>query len=82
MALVKAGAHRQEMHEVIREHSLKAWAEVAAARPNPLLYSLCADERIAHYLELPVVRSLLDAHSYIGDAPERARRIATKIKAL
>ena len=82
MALVKAGANRQEMHEVIREHSLKAWAEVAAARPNPLTYSLCADERIARYLDLHVVRSLLDAHGYIGDAPERARHIAAKIRAL
>jgi adenylosuccinate lyase len=82
MALVKAGADRQEMHEVIREHSLKAWAEVAAARPNPLMDSLCADERIARYLDLQVIRSLLDAPSYVGDAPERARQIAAKIKAL
>ncbi len=27
MAAVKAGANRQEMHEVIREHALQAWAE-------------------------------------------------------
>jgi len=82
MALVKAGANRQEMHEVIREHSLQVWPQVAAGRPNPLFYDLAADARIARYLDTQVIRSLLDASSYIGDAPERARRIAAKIKSL
>src|SRR5512143_2478765 len=82
MVLVKAGADRQEMHEVIRKYSLEAWAEVAAARPNPLTDALCADARIGHYLAPQLVRSLLDAHGYVGDAPERARRIAANIRAL
>jgi len=82
MAAVKAGADRQAMHEVIREHALQAWAEIAAGHPNPLIDSLCADARITRYLEAAAVRSLLDAHGYIGDAPERARLIAAKIQAL
>jgi hypothetical protein len=43
---------------------------------------LYADERIGHYLVPQLVRSLLDARGYVGDAPERARRIAAKIEAL
>jgi adenylosuccinate lyase len=82
MALVKAGADRQEMHEVIRKYSLEAWAEVAAAQPNPVTDALCADARIGHYLAPQLVRSLLDARGYVGDAPERARRIAANIRAL
>jgi hypothetical protein len=46
-----------------------------------LMDSLCADERIARYLDLHVIRSLLDAQGYVGDAPERARHIAAKIHA-
>jgi adenylosuccinate lyase len=80
MAAVKAGADRQVMHEVIREHSLQAWAEVAAARPNPLIDALCADARITCHLDPQVIRSLLDARGYVGDAPQRAKAIAAKIR--
>jgi len=81
MALVKLGAHRQEMHEVIREHSMDAWAEVRAGRANPLVDALCADARITRYLDPQTARPLLDARDYIGDAPRRARWTASKINA-
>ena len=35
MALVRAGADRQHMHERLRQHSLKAWESIKAGRPNP-----------------------------------------------
>ncbi len=79
MAAAKAGGDRQALHEVIREHSLQAWAEVAAARPNPLIDALCADARIMCHLDPSLIRSLLDARGYVGDAPQRARAIAAKI---
>jgi len=81
MAAVKAGADRQELHEVIREHSMQAWAEVKAGHANPLIDALCADERITPYLDPRAARSLLDARNYVGDAPERARMIAARIRA-
>src|SRR5262249_12372334 len=40
MALVRAGADRQHMHERLRQQSLKAWDAVKAGRPNPLAASL------------------------------------------
>ena len=46
MAAVKAGANRQEMHAVIREHALQAWAEIGAGRSNSLIEALCADPRV------------------------------------
>ncbi len=82
MAVVKAGADRQEMHEVIREHALNAWAEVAAGRPNPLIDALCADPRITQHLDAASARTLLDAREYVGDAPQRARMIAARIRHL
>ncbi len=82
MAAVKAGADRQAMHEVIRQHSLAAWAEVTAGRPNPLNDLLCADAQVTRYLPVEQVRWLLDASAYVGDAPQRARAMATRIQAV
>jgi adenylosuccinate lyase len=79
MALVKAGADRQVMHEVIREHALAAWAEVSAERANPLIEALCSDRRVTQFLESGVARSLMDARGYVGDAPQRARQIVRRI---
>ncbi|MBP7689998.1 MAG: hypothetical protein KA765_18935, partial [Thermoflexales bacterium] len=78
MAIGKAGADRQVMHEVIREHALTAWAEVSAGRANPLIDALCADHTIGQWLDAATVRSLLDARGYVGDAPQRARQIIEK----
>ncbi len=78
MALVKAGADRQRMHERIREHSLAAWARIGAGEPNPLVDALCADPEITRYAQAEQARALLDASVYIGDAPRRARLIAAQ----
>jgi adenylosuccinate lyase len=82
MALVKAGANRQDLHEVIREQSLAAWSEVAAGRPNPLIDALCSDPHVTLYLHSDEARALLDARAYVGDAPQRAKLIASRIKVL
>jgi adenylosuccinate lyase len=76
MALVKAGADRQVMHERIRQHAMAAWAEVSAGRPNPLNELLSADLEITRYLSPDQVRALLNADGYVGDAPARARALA------
>lgn len=80
MAAVKAGADRQEMHEVIREHSLVAWTELTAGRPNPLLDRLASENRISRYLSPAQIEALMDASDYVGDAPERARQMAQQIR--
>jgi adenylosuccinate lyase len=82
MAAVKAGANRQEMHEVIREHALQAWAEIGAGRSNPLLETLCADPRVTQYVDAAMVRPLLAAQGHLGHAPQRARLMAARLQAL
>jgi adenylosuccinate lyase len=81
MTLVKLGADRQVMHEIIREHSLAAWADLGTGQPNSLPARLSGDERLTHYLAQPQIITLLDASHYVGDAPQRARRLAQRIKA-
>jgi adenylosuccinate lyase len=80
MALVKAGADRQEMHELIRQHSLLAWARVSAGGPNPLIDSLCADPLVLRHINASAARALLDASAYVGDAPVRARALSRVAK--
>jgi adenylosuccinate lyase len=80
MAATRAGADRQEMHELIREHSLAAWAELAAGQVNPLPERLAADSRLTRYLEPAQIMALLDAGRYVGDAPERARALAAQLR--
>ncbi len=47
MAAVERGASRQQIHEVIREHSVEAAKQVKLeGRPNDLLDRLAADERL------------------------------------
>jgi adenylosuccinate lyase len=76
MAVTKAGASRQDMHEVIREHSLMAWAKLNAGEPNPLIETLSSDARITHYVNSDAVRGLMNADEYVGDAPARALHLA------
>ena len=80
MECVKRGGDRQELHEVIRDRSLAAWAEVQAGRVNPLCDLLRADPRITQYATPEEVDTWLDAKDYVGDAPERAQALAAAIR--
>jgi len=80
MELVKAGADRQVMHEVIRSHSMAAWESMRGGGPNPLPERLSVDPQVTTYLTPERVRSLLDAADYVGDAPQRARKMAQEIR--
>jgi adenylosuccinate lyase len=80
MALGKAGADRQEMHEHLRGHALTAWAAIQGGKSNPLLSLLEQDEQIVGYLSVAQVRALMDASQHIGDAPLRARDLAQSIR--
>jgi adenylosuccinate lyase len=80
MEAVKAGGDRQELHEVIREHSLVAWADLQAGKTNPLAERLAHDERLARYLEPAQLLRLLDASDHVGDAVARTRMMAQQIR--
>ncbi len=80
MELARAGAGRQAMHEVIRGHAMAAWNDVQRGKPNPLAGRLAADPEVLRYLPAGRVRELLDATGHVGDAPERACRMAAAIR--
>jgi adenylosuccinate lyase len=81
MEAARAGGNRQELHEMIREHSLNAWEALRQAQANPLIETLTSDPGLTALLPPEQIRALLSAESYIGDAPERARELAAQIRA-
>ena len=80
MALVKAGADRQVMHDYLREHSLTAWAEVQSGKPNQLPELIIHDPEINQYLPEEELRQMMDISHYLGDAPQRTRQMAQTIR--
>jgi len=81
MEAVKAGGDRQELHEVIREHSLTAWQALQEGLPNPLGDLLTQDARINTLVDRTRIPELLDATDHVGDAPARTRQLAALIRA-
>ena len=80
MALGKAGANRQEMHEHLRRHALAAWEAVQNGQPNPLIANLVADPLFLRYLAPAEIAGLLKIEGYLGDAPQRARIMVEQIR--
>ena len=82
MALGKAGADRQEMHEHLRQHALAAWDEVQKGQANPLTGLLTADPAFSRFLKPQEIMDLMRVEDYVGDAPERALKLAGEIRSL
>jgi adenylosuccinate lyase len=80
MELVKAGADRQKMHEVIRRHSMTAWEAITRGEANAIANALAVDPAVKAFLPAEQTRALLDAGAYVGDAPSRARELASAIR--
>lgn len=80
LAAVKAGASRQEMHEIIREQAMQAWEVLRNGEPNPLAENLSKDTQILEFLSVEQVQELMDYRSHLGDAPGRARELAGVIE--
>jgi adenylosuccinate lyase len=68
MAAVRQGGDRQDLHEVIRKHSLSAAAQVKQeGKPNDLIPRLQTDP---HFAKVDLT-STLDPKRFIGRAPEQ-----------
>jgi len=80
MALARAGADRQLMHEKLREHALAAWESVQEGKPNPLPDRLRADAEISALISPDQLQELLIVQEYTGLAAGRAREMAARIK--
>ena len=59
---------------------MRAYDALARGESNPLARLLADDERIARCVDPAEMRELLDPTGHVGDAPERARRLAQRIR--
>ncbi len=82
IAAVKKGADRQKMHEVLREISMQAWADIQTGKENPLESLLINNEEIKKYINSEEIKNLLDAKSHVGNAPKKALTIVERIDSL
>jgi adenylosuccinate lyase len=80
MALGKAGADRQEMHEKIRDLTMQAWDDLKNGQENRLVEMVVAEPEFLHYLPTEELHTLMDASDYVGDAPQRAKALAEEIR--
>ena len=80
MAAVKAGADRQEMHNVLRDCALNAWEDVKIGKANPLNGFLLQDKRILHYLSENEIQNLLSVDQYTGIAKDASVNLCAEIR--
>jgi adenylosuccinate lyase len=79
---VKNGADRQEMHEALKNISLKAWGEIQEGKTNPMSGLLIENGDVKKYVSVEKIRSLLDVGQHIGTAPQRSRQLVNEINKL
>ncbi len=79
MRLVRRGGHRQELHEAIRDCSMRAWAALEAGGENPLVELLSAHQAIAALMSPREVADALDYRAHTGEATRRCDRVVELI---
>jgi adenylosuccinate lyase len=79
LALASKGMDRQEAHEILRVHSMRAWEALENGASNPLRQLLSADERIASRLTPAELDDLFRVNNYTGIAGQRSRLIAARM---
>ena len=77
---VKNGANRQEMHEVLRNISMIAWADIQKGKENPMFKLLVEDKSISYYLNKNQLEKLMSVETHIGNAPERAKQLVKIVR--
>ena len=80
MALSKAGADRQVMHERLRELALSAWRSVESGQENPLTGMVSSESDFLEFLSEGQLVTLMNVSQYLGNAPERAKHMSQAIR--
>jgi adenylosuccinate lyase len=79
-ALVKKGADRQQMHELLRMHSINAWQSMQTGLSNPLVSQIAQDTTLQQYLSQTELLDLMQSQTNTGIAAQTARQLAAQIK--
>lgn len=77
MEEVKAGGDRQEIHEIIRQHSMEASKKVKMeGKENDLIERIIADDRL--HMDKSNLQLVLDPKNFIGFAPRQTEEFIEK----
>ena len=79
MEAVRHGGDRQEVHEIIRQASMRETAKMKDGQPWDLVAALAQEP--AFGLSEAEIRALLIPEDYTGRAPQQARAMAAKCRA-
>ena len=82
MAIARKGGDRQVFHEVLREHSLRAWDVMLAGGENLLQEWISADAKVREFVSNDDLAEMFDPSTYLGWAPQRARQMAAEIRGM
>ncbi len=80
VAATRAGANRQEIHEILRRLSMEAWEEIRHSGQNPLIEKVLGEPTLLSYLSTDQLRQLLSVEEYLGDAPQRCEHLVSRIR--
>ncbi|MBI2601135.1 adenylosuccinate lyase [Candidatus Daviesbacteria bacterium] len=78
--VVKKGADRQKMHEVLKGIAMSAWQEISNGEENPMKDLLENDPDLSKYLSSEELDQLFDVKSHLGNAPEKTKRFCKRVK--
>ena len=78
MKLVENGKDRQKMHELIRQHSFKAWDNVMNGKGNNLEQLLKNDKEIK-IISTNELTKLLNPNTHIGEVPDQCTKYINEI---
>ncbi len=82
MEAARLGGDRGRLHGAMRNAAMTAWAALGRGDENPLATLLAEEPELTRHIDPAEIRRLLDPSHHVGTAPERARRVAERIKAL
>lgn len=80
MKAVKKGADRQQMHEILRACSLKAYDAIQKTGKNPLPQLLENDSYILRFIVKQDIATLLDPTTHVGTAPKACTTFLKQLK--
>ncbi len=80
MELVKRGADRQQMHELLRVESLSSWQDLEQGRPNFLIQKLSENSKIRQYLSQAEVVECMNIIQYLGIAITRTKEMVIRVR--
>ncbi len=78
----KKGANRQEMHEILRNHSIQVYDEMQKTGKNNLKKHIEGDKKILKFLTIEEIKDAANYKKYVGLAVAKSQQTTRKIRVI